>query len=183
MATVYEIAKKHRTKLSGLVAVVFLALARPTAGTLVAGLAFILCGEAVRIWSSGHIHKNEVLTVTGPYSLTRNPLYVGSFLLGAGFVIGMGLWYIALAYLIFFSGLYWLTIRWEEDKLRKLFPLEWDAYERTVPRFFPLFRIPRYRSGEFRWGQVTRHRELHNAAVVVAVYALLWGKVLFSRGG
>ena len=170
--------KKHRTKLSGLLGVLFLVLAKPTSASLFMGVLLILVGEAIRIWSSGHIHKNQVLSVTGPYSLTRNPLYVGSFLLGTGFVIATNVPWLIVLYLFCFGGIYWFTIRWEEEKLKGIFSLEWDEYSSGVPRFFPLLRIPRYRKGEFHWSQVSRNKELLNASVVVAAYAILWGKAL-----
>jgi len=174
----YKFAKQNRTKLSGLFGIMSLLIARPTTGTLLFGAIFILAGQSVRCWSAGHIHKNEILTVTGPYSLSRNPLYVGSFFLGGGFMISVGVWWLGIAYLVFFAILYWFTIRWEERKLRSRFPDAWEEYFRTVPRFLPIFRIPSYRSGEFRWSQVLRYRELTNASVVLVVYFILWGKLL-----
>jgi protein-S-isoprenylcysteine O-methyltransferase Ste14 len=170
--------KKHRTKLSGLMGVLFLVFAQPTSASLYTGVFLIIVGEAIRIWSSGNIHKNERLTTDGPYSLTRNPLYVGSFVLGTGFVIAMNVFWLAIVFLTFFAIIYWFTIRWEEDKLASKFPDDWVIYKKYVPRFLPLFRIPRYRSGEFSWAQVKKYKELLNASVVVAVYAILWGKAL-----
>ncbi|MDZ7630439.1 MAG: methyltransferase [Gemmatimonadaceae bacterium] len=41
----------------------------------------------MRAWSTGHIVKNQVLTTTGPYAHTRNPLYLGSFLMALGFAL------------------------------------------------------------------------------------------------
>lgn len=170
--------KKHRTKLSGILGVSFLIFAKPTTASLFMGASLIMVGEALRIWSSGYIHKNQNLSVTGPYSLTRNPLYVGSFLLGTGFVITTNVLWLIFLYLLFFGGIYWFTIRWEEEKLKGIFPGEWEEYIQGVPRFFPLLRIPRYRKGTFHWSQVFRNKELLNASVVVVVYAILWGKAL-----
>jgi protein-S-isoprenylcysteine O-methyltransferase Ste14 len=171
--------KKNRTQLSLVLGLVFLALARPTPGALFLGLLLIVPGESLRIWSSGHIHKNQVLTVTGPYSLTRNPLYLGSFILGTGFIICMGDIWLAVLFLLFFVVVYWITIRWEENKLSRKFPKEWEEYKGKVPRFFPMSRIPRYNKGEFSWTQVHKHKELANASIVLAVYVILWVKAIF----
>ena len=171
--------KKHRTKLSGALAVVFLAFSQPSFLTLFYGSIPILIGQSIRIWSSGHIHKNQILTVTGPYSLSRNPLYVGSFILGTGFMVAMGVIWLAVVFLLFFVSVYLFTVRWEEDKLAKEFPSAWEVYKGAVPRFFPVLSLPDYRPGEFHWSQVSRNKELLNASVVVAVYAILWGKALF----
>jgi len=172
-------AKKHRTKLSGLLGVLFLIFAQPTSASLYTGVFLIIVGEAIRIWSSGHIHKNQILTVTGPYSLSRNPLYVGSFILGTGFMIAMGVIWLAVVFLLFYAAVYLFTIKWEEEKLKNEFPDDWEKYYGTVPRFLPVWSLPDYRPGEFSWSQVTKHKEIQNASVVLFVYAILWGKALF----
>jgi len=174
--------KNNRTRLSALLGLVFLALARPTPETLLWGLVPVLAGESLRIWSSGYIHKNQALTVTGPYSLSRNPLYLGSFILGLGFLIGMGVVWMLIFFLLFFAVVYRFTIRWEESKLKDKFPGEWESYSGRVPRFLPLGRMPVYTAGEFSWAQVLKHRELAHASIVLVVYLILWGKALFLGG-
>lgn len=175
---IYKTAKNYRTRLSAVVAVLFLVLARPTVVTLLWGLILIVVGQSIRFWSSGYIHKNEILTVTGPYSLSRNPLYVGSFLMGTGFVVCTGVLWLTEVFLLFFAGLYWFTIKWEEEKLERFFSDQWESYRSRVPRFFPLFRWPGYRRGPFDWSQVVKHKEMLNATVVAAVYGILWIKTL-----
>ena len=175
--------KQHRTRLSGVLAVALFMLSKPTSWTLLYGILPVLAGECIRIWSSGHIHKNEVLTVTGPYSLSRNPLYVGSFVLGTGFMVAMGVVWIGAVFLFSYACVYWFTIRWEEDKLARKFPDDWQAYKGSVPRFLPFFRLPVYRPGDFSWAQVKKNKELLNGSVVVAVYALLWARALLMGQG
>jgi protein-S-isoprenylcysteine O-methyltransferase Ste14 len=171
--------KKHRTRLSGVLGILLFMLSRPTTETLLYGIFPVLVGESLRIWSSGHIHKNRILTVTGPYSLSRNPLYVGSFMLGTGFMVAMGVVWIAATFLLFYACVYWYTIRWEEKKLAREFPEGWEEYKGAVPRFLPLFSLPVYRAGDFSWAQVTKNRELLNGSVVLVVYILLWAKAIF----
>ena len=170
--------KKHRTKLSAILGIFFLVFAKPTIPSLLAGVLLIILGEALRIWSSGYIHKNEVLSVTGPYSLTRNPLYVGSFLLGTGFVITMNVPWVIVLFMLFFGGIYWFTIRWEEEKLQRRFDHEWVEYSKAVPRFFPMKRMPKYIKGEFNLSQVIRNKEIYHALVVFSTYIILWGKAV-----
>src|SRR5262245_52225632 len=56
-----------------------------------AGFAVVAVGEWVRMWAAGHLVKNKVLTVTGPYAYVKNPLYIGTFLCMIGFaVMGKG---------------------------------------------------------------------------------------------
>lgn len=175
--------KKHRTKLSGALAIVFLVFSKPSSLTLFYGVIPVLIGESIRIWASGYIHKNQELTTTGPYSLSRNPLYVGSFIIGTGFIIAMGVFWLAMIFMVFFALVYWFTIRWEESKLERLFPDQWPEYWRGVPRFIPVLQWPGYNPGEFSWSQVTKHKETLNASVVLAVYAILWAKALWMGNG
>src|SRR6476646_8502843 len=67
---------------------VVLWLAHPTLRTLTAGAIVAAAGEAVRVWAAGHLEKGREVTTTGPYALTRHPLYAGSSIMGAGFAIG-----------------------------------------------------------------------------------------------
>jgi len=179
LSTIYFKAKKQRTKLSGLLGIIFLIFARPDPGTLSISIVFIILGESIRIWASGYIHKNSELTVTGPYSLSRNPLYVGSFIVGTGFIIAMGVPWLGVIFLVFFVLLYWFTVRWEEVKLERLFPAQCVEYFRRVPRAIPVLRWPGYKPGEFSWSQVKSNRELLNALAVLGAYAILWGKALW----
>jgi protein-S-isoprenylcysteine O-methyltransferase Ste14 len=175
---IYKTAKKYRTSLSGFFGVLYLIVSQPTFKSLKYGTLLIIIGQAIRLWSSGHIYKSQVLTVTGPYSLSRNPLYVGSFVLGTGFIIAMGVIWLGVVFLFFFAAVYWFTIRWEEQKLAREFPDEWEVYKRTVPRFLSFSNLSNYHPGEFSWIQVRKHKEILNALVVVAAYAFLWGKAL-----
>src|SRR5437588_11900332 len=79
--------QRWRVPLGFACAGLFLLLAKPMPLTLAAGGAVALAGLALRAWASGHIRKNARLAVSGPYAYTRNPLYLGSFILGLGFTI------------------------------------------------------------------------------------------------
>ena len=61
-----------------------LALARPTPRSILFGALVGIAGLFLRAMAAGHLHKQEVLTVTGPYAYTRNPLYFGSAILTLG---------------------------------------------------------------------------------------------------
>src|ERR1044072_9508963 len=60
----------------------FLFFARPTPKMLLIGASVSLLGLALRAWAAGHIRKYAQLATSGPYAFTRNPLYLGRFLLG-----------------------------------------------------------------------------------------------------
>ncbi len=59
-------------------------------------LALVLPGLWLRAYASGYVKKNRELTVTGPYAHTRNPLYLGSMLMAAGFAVALLSWPVAL---------------------------------------------------------------------------------------
>ncbi|ODT13680.1 MAG: isoprenylcysteine carboxyl methyltransferase [Kaistia sp. SCN 65-12] len=104
-----------------------------------AGFALVLICVAGRMWSILYIgaRKNRDLTTLGPYSMTRNPLYLFSTI-GA---IGVGLIYGSLAVALLLGALsyaaFWLTARKEADHLRVLFGERYEAYAARTPIFWP----------------------------------------------
>jgi protein-S-isoprenylcysteine O-methyltransferase Ste14 len=101
------------------------------------GGSLVVFGLALRSWAAGILHKNSELTTTGPYRLIRNPLYVGSFLMMAGFCALIGdadnFWLMLGPILV----MYTIKVREEERSLSELFPAAWADYVRATPRFFP----------------------------------------------
>jgi hypothetical protein len=126
----------------------YLLFARPTGSLMIAGLAVALLGIFVRGWAAGAIRKNSVLTTYGPYAFTRNPLYLGSFLIGLGVAIASGVLWILVLFAVVFALVYGRTMRREEKRLASLFGEEFERYSRAVPRF-----VPR----PARWSDVTGH--------------------------
>ncbi len=107
------------------------------------GLFLLIISALGRIWSSAYISgkKNRELIVSGPYSITRNPLYFFSLwgYLGAGLVLESAL-ISALLGVVFFLT-HWPTILREEKKLEGKFGEDFRAYMRDVPRFFPNLKL------------------------------------------
>lgn len=151
----------YRTFLSLCLSLLFLYFARPGFISIVSGFAFVILGESIRMWASGYLNKDthDYVTVFGPYAFTRNPLYLGNFFLGFGF-IGMGGHWIPLCiYLILFFIIYRSTILDEEQLLTGMFGKPYQEYRSQVPRFFPQFRIPDLAlpvTVPFSWSQVVR---------------------------
>ena len=104
------------------------------AGSVIAGL-----GIVIRLWASGYVMKNKVLSTTGPYAYVRHPLYVGNILLLAGFSIASGLWwsYLLMAALLWFY--YPPTISYEDNKLHEIFGEEWEIRSKDVKALIPIF--------------------------------------------
>ena len=113
-----------------------------------AGDGFLLAGLAIRIWSILYVggRKSHELVTTGPYSICRNPLYVGTFLL----VIGVGLCFenlpVLLLTAVIILPVHVVVVRLEERHLASIFPEAYPAYMKRVPRFRP--RLSTYESPE-----------------------------------
>jgi protein-S-isoprenylcysteine O-methyltransferase Ste14 len=142
-------------------------LARPVKFSILIGGTVALAGLTIRALASGHVRKNEVLTVTGPYAYTRNPLYFGSLVLAAGFAVASRSWWVGLLVLVIFATIYIPVIQSEEEFLRVRFP-EFVEYERNVPRLFPRLRPYQSSSESFSWHLYWKHRE-YNAALGAAL--------------
>lgn len=180
--------QRWRVPLGFLCAAVFILLARPRPLTLAAGGAVALAGLLLRAWASGHIRKNDRLAVSGPYAHTRNPLYLGSFMLGIGFVVAAAgsWWLLALLAAIFaglFLGIYLPVMRVEAATLAELFGDEYERYAGAVPLFFP--RPGPYRTAEgdgakFDPSLYLRYREYRAALGLLLAWGVLALKAALS---
>ena len=155
-----KIARRVRVPLGFVLAVLYLWLARPTWRFIALGAVLIVPGLLLRALASGHVRKNEALATSGPYTYTRNPLYLGSLLIGIGFAVASRSWWIGVALVVMFFAIYLPVIRDEEAFLRKKFP-EFEEYARRVPRIIP--RLVPERIGDERGGfsfeLYMKHRE------------------------
>ena len=103
------------------------------------GLGLAAIGATGRIWCSFFIsgRKDGKLVTEGPYSISRNPLYVFSCI----GLVGVGLSTETLTYPLLFLvifGLYYPGIMArEERRLEELFGESFRQYRQRVPRFWP----------------------------------------------
>jgi protein-S-isoprenylcysteine O-methyltransferase Ste14 len=190
-----KVARRIRVPLGFLAAILYLfELWRraPLPAAIAWSLALVLPGLWLRAYASGYVKKNRELTVTGPYAHTRNPLYLGSMLMAAGFAVALLSWPVALVLAVGFAVIYIPVIASEERFLRATFP-GFDSYSRRVPRIipriFPAKQLVRQdlasapevaaktASGSFSFELYLRHRE-YNAAIGAA---LLYLSLLFLR--
>src|SRR5271163_2379597 len=130
---------RWRVRLGYPVAVVFLVLARPIPRAIMIGGLVAAFGLLVRGLASGHLRKDEELATTGPYAVTRNPLYFGSAFLAAGFIIAGHSWWAGLIVGAYFAVFYYAVMRAEEEDLRKRFGAAFEVYAARVPLFLPGF--------------------------------------------
>ena len=175
--------QRWRVPLGFVCAAIFFLLSRPQPLTLAIGGAIALPGLALRAWATGHLRKNDALAMTGPYAYTRNPLYLGSFLMGVGFTIASGRIVLGILFAALFLGIYVPVMRVESATLAKLFGEHYQRYLKAVPLFLP--RLSPYRDGtneiaRFDASLYKRYRE-HQAAIgLVIAWTLLALKALIA---
>lgn len=175
-----KLVLEHRIALSIAFAIPALYFMRPTAESMLYGLPFIILGEMMRIWASGHIHKMREVTQAGPYAICRHPLYLGHFLIMLGFLLAAHNIWLLPAGIAVFLLIFIPTMQREEALLTEIFGDDYRQYAAEVPRFFPRFH-KKAMSGDFDWHQVRQHREMNNVAGLVGgimlfvMLGILWG--------
>lgn len=180
MAKWSQIARRIRVPLGFVFAVLYFWLARPSWPSLAWGAALIVPGLLIRALASGHVQKNEALATSGPYAYTRNPLYLGSLLMGLGFSIAARSWWVGALLVVMFFFIYIPVIRAEETFLRGKFP-EFEEYARRVPRLLPRISAAAAESGSFSWKLYSKHREWNALLGVATMIAALLVKMAFFR--
>ena len=181
-----RIARRIRVPLGFLTALLYLYqlwLRQPHLSAIAWSLLLVLPGVWLRAYASGYVKKNKELTQTGPYAYTRNPLYLGSILIAAGFAVALLSWPVALMLTAMFLIIYVPVIASEERFLRSNFA-DFAAYCQRVPRLLPrispalpLNAQTEVSSGKFSLDLYLRHRE-YNASIGAA---LLYLCLLFLR--
>jgi protein-S-isoprenylcysteine O-methyltransferase Ste14 len=170
---------------------------RPEMPSFGIGLALVVIGTLIRVWAAGHLTRDQKLTTSGPYEYTRNPFYLGRFLLIIGFALMSGLgsdlsnvrniivWAIFLiALLVFF--VYYMPRKEarEGGRLAKLFGPDYEVWKAHVPSLFP--RLTPYRMHPRPWSrelfmggdaQYSGNKELWTTIVVIGLIALFFWRM------
>jgi len=125
------------------------------------GLALIVIGEAVRlagVAAAGSVTRRrsrnvQRLVTYGIFAWSRNPLYIGNFLIWMGFVTISGvLWFLPWAVLLF-GVEYELIVRYEEGVLESIFGRDYLEYKNCTPRWIPRPPKGEVPVGEHHWGE------------------------------
>jgi protein-S-isoprenylcysteine O-methyltransferase Ste14 len=175
-----RVARRIRVPLGFVFAIIYVWLARPTPSSLMFGAMAIIPGLILRGLASGHVQKDKQLTTSGPYAYTRNPLYLGSLFMAAGFAIAARSWWIVVVMVLMFALIYIPVIAGEERYLRRTFA-EYEEYARNVPRMFP--RLTRFGTQQSAYSPARywKHREYEASVGCVVVMAILVIKLLMKR--
>jgi protein-S-isoprenylcysteine O-methyltransferase Ste14 len=175
-----RLARRVRVPLGFIFAVVYVWFARPTRTSLIAGALITLPGLLLRGLASGHVQKDKQLTISGPYAYTRNPLYLGSLFLAAGFAIAARSWPIVAIMVLMFALIYIPVIAGEERYLRQTFP-EYDDYARRVPRMLPRPTAYGNQQAAYSSDRYWKHREYEASIGCVVLLAILIAKLIISK--
>jgi protein-S-isoprenylcysteine O-methyltransferase Ste14 len=176
--------QRWRVPLGFLCGALFLIFARPRPSLLAIGGGIALVGLALRAWAAGHIRKNSELATSGPYAYTRNPLYLGSFLLGVGFTVASAQPLLGLLFAALFLGIYLPVMRVEAATLAELFGEDYTRYARAVPLLLPRllpYRDEKRRDTRFDASLYLRYREYQAALGLLIAWGLLALKAFFFR--
>ncbi len=166
--------------------------------TFAAGIAFLAIAVWIRLWAAGHLRKNKVLTVTGPYAYVKNPLYIGTFFGMIGFaLVAIGdaghPWYfryfnwmtLGAGVLVFVAYYIPYKKKREGDRLHDIFGEPWDHYDASVPDYFPKFtRYERAANDPWSGSATCDNSEQWTAPMIlVGLAALIWNARLLEWAG
>ncbi|MEO5858152.1 MAG: isoprenylcysteine carboxylmethyltransferase family protein [Pyrinomonadaceae bacterium] len=163
-----KILQRIRVFSGFIIALVFLVFSRPTPITLGVGIAIAAIGVLLRAWACGHLRKSIELDVSGPYAHTRNPLYLGTFIIALGFGIASGSWWLFLMVAAYIGSIYFPVMNVEAIVLKERLGGEYSEYAENVPLLFP--RLTAWKKSERRFDfQLYFKNSEYNAAIGFAV--------------
>ncbi len=136
---------RFRVPLGFLFALWYVIVARPASGVLFGiCLSLVAVGCALRSWAAGFLFKGKRVAVGGPYAYIRNPLYIGSFIIGSGFCLALWRRPLPLSALLLWSAflagfgiVYGAKSKAEEKELSRALGPDYDRYASQVPAFIP----------------------------------------------
>ncbi|MGC2111965.1 MAG: isoprenylcysteine carboxylmethyltransferase family protein [Candidatus Korobacteraceae bacterium] len=176
-----RVARRIRVPLGFVFAGLYIWRARPNWQSVSMGFVLAALGLLIRALASGQVKKDRELTTTGPYAYVRNPLYLGSILLGVGFVVAARDLWLAVALLLYFVVVYVPVIRAEQTYLGSQFP-DYAEYQRSVPSLLPRRLWFSGAAAGFSRELYFRHREYNALLGAAAMLAVLIVKIYWLPG-
>ena len=162
--------------------------AHTTERQLQGGVVLVGLGALLRLWANGHVGHVKVnwtqssrgdtkigeLVTAGPYAFVRHPLYLGSFLIGLGFGIVAGrFWLMAIA-LGVMALIYHRKIVEEETTLSHEWGEAFERYRQAVPRYLPTWRPYSRARGSWDWKGIWASREWKTTIWAAVLLVLLY---------
>ena len=175
---------RYRVPLGFAFAAIYFFIARPhSLAALVGCTALVILGCLLRSWAAGYLFKGKRVAVGGPYAYIRNPLYMGSLLIGIGFCAALWSWpppdaaiLLWIAFAVGFGVMYRAKTKAEESELRANLGPDYVRYAGEVPAFLPLRgRVQGLGEQHFSRELYRRNREyqcvIGGAAFLMILYA------------
>jgi protein-S-isoprenylcysteine O-methyltransferase Ste14 len=172
---------RWRVRVGYLVGIAAFWFARPRMNWLLCGVGIAILGLLLRGYAAGHLRKHKQLAISGPYAFTRNPLYLGSVLLAAGFSVASNSWISALVLAAYLAIFYPVVIRREQAELRTLYGAAFAEYASKVPAFWPRFSPALASTERFSWSLYRQNREYEAAIGLALAMAILWALMLWRQ--
>ena len=130
-------------------------------------------GQLLQTWAGSHLHKDQKLTISGPYSHVRNPMYIGRFFLMLGFVMMIWNPIITAVYVVLFAAYAHMRVNREEDRLKVIFAPKYQQYCNETNRWLP--RIKPYSGSESRRASLAQIRANNEDIHLIALLIILAG--------
>jgi protein-S-isoprenylcysteine O-methyltransferase Ste14 len=147
---------------------------------LLAGFVVSMIGEFIQLWCFASLDKNLTLTIRGPYTMVRNPMYLGRFFIPFGFLMLLGQWWLLVAYTI----VYWLymdaRVQREEAHLKPIFGAPYADYCAKVRRFVPGWPLAGTQVGYWNWALFAHNNAGRNLLGTLVAWALVAAWVLWG---
>lgn len=118
-----------------------------------AGIVPLLLGAALLLWCVRDFYvagkgtlapwdPPKRLVVVGLYRFVRNPMYVAVMILLFGWALWAGSWMLACYTALLGVAFHLRVVLFEEPRMKRQFPEEWNAYSAAVRRWLPRYRKP-----------------------------------------
>lgn len=171
--------QRYRVFFGFIAAIVYFIFSRPGPRSLAAGLAIASIGIAIRAWACGHLRKERLLDVSGPYAHTRNPLYLGTFIIAVGFGIASGVWWLFPLIFGFIASIYFPVMYVEAEELESWAGEDYREYALNVPMLFPRLAPWKKSDRRFDFQLYLRHGEYQAALGLLIAAAILAFKAYY----
>ena len=167
-----KLLQRIRVPSGFVVAIVYFVFAQPTPMLLGIGVGIASLGVLIRAWASGHLRKSKELDVSGPYAFTRNPLYLGTFIIAIGFGVASGSWWVALIAAAYIGGIYFPVMNVEAFELEGRLGEEYREYAANVPILIPRLTPWKKSDRQFNFQLYLKNGE-YNASIGLGIAAAL----------
>lgn len=154
------------------------------------GLLLVFKGTFLRMAARGfkktHSSQSKNLVSQGPYTLTRNPMYLGSFFIGAGFVLIVWPFWLLPVFALLFYARFNKQVVQEEKFLAEKFGDAYQQYCRRVPRLFPQWKkiLETDVRETFPWKTSWTTKEVRGLVgwpILAVILEALQQKIVFAR--